>query len=1022
MRRRFLAALVIACVLGWRPPVSAQQLPRLTYGPADGLASRFVHRIRRDARGFLWFCTKDGLSRFDGHRFVSYSEDDGVPTHDVYDVVAAHDGTYWIGTNGGGVAQLLDRPSRDARGHLSLFGPVYNVGTGTLANRVNVMLEDHAGRIWAGSDTGVAVLDRRRADRFVDIRMPEGAQTWAMIEDPHHVVWIGTNHGLFGWTADDRLVHLDAAPFSDGSDKIRDLAIDRDGRLWIATRVGIFAGDSAQLAAAGTAPAAALGPLSKRYTTDDGLGYPWVESLYITQAGQVWAGTYAHTLHRLVDGRFVPVPLDDAKGISIQSIIEDPDGHVWLSTQVGATELALDGFTIYSTADGLANTPFRSIAEDQAGHIMVVNGAAEISRLEGARFRTVRADLPKDFAIPWASPGAYLDRDDGWWVLATRGTYRFHADAGFTRLRPTSPATFALDSIDGETPGVQTAFQTSSGDVWLGYSTLRSGRLAVWSPETQSLRVFTDADGLPSSFLASTFAEDASGTIWIGGLIGGLARYQHGRFTIWSPQDSGLMGMVTALLVDPQQRLWIGSTSRGLSRADVRGDQLQLTSFTTANRLSSNDVRCLTIDAAGKLYLGTGRGIDRLDPVTNEVTHHNPMAGLGGEFVMSAYRDRAGALWFGTLQNVVRYQPQPDLSPDLKMYVSGVSVAGSATAVPTLGAPEVTGLSLAPDQHDVAIDFFALGRGARGNVRYQYRLEESAETWIDVPERSIHFGALAPGGYRVEIRALVGDRVAVTQPAIVTFDVAAPFYLRWWFLSLTAVVIGAAAAGVYRVRVRRVVEIERMRTRIATDLHDDIGANLTQISILSELARQQGADPSGAAPALDRIATVARDSVDSMSDIVWAISARHDRLEDLASRIRRTAADVVEPRGIRLEFQAPDKLASVHLAAEFKRQVFLVAKEAVNNAARHARCTVVRVELKVVRGQLTLTVADNGRGLPAERSAMGHGLESMQLRAKAVSGTIAITSAPNEGTQIVLTAPLDAAWRPPAGTRGTAAT
>lgn len=209
-----------------------------------------------------------------------------------------------------------------------------------------------------------------------------------------------------------------------------------------------------------------------------------------------------------------------------------------------------------------------------------------------------------------------------------------------------------------------------------------------------------------------------------------------------------------------------------------------------------------------------------------------------------------------------------------------------------------------------------------------------------------------------------------------------------------------------------------MRTRIATDLHDDIGASLSQIAILSEVVgRKVGGDGSTVAEPLAQIAGTSREMVDSMSDIVWAINPRRDHLEDLAQRMRRFADDLLSARDIALLFRAPDANQRLHLGADLRREVYLVFKEAVNNAAKYASCTRVEVKLRVAGGWLVLRVADDGRGFdpsafPNGRGGMGgHGLASMRRRAGSLGGTLEVESAPGRGTAVTLKVPSGGAGR-----------
>jgi signal transduction histidine kinase len=217
--------------------------------------------------------------------------------------------------------------------------------------------------------------------------------------------------------------------------------------------------------------------------------------------------------------------------------------------------------------------------------------------------------------------------------------------------------------------------------------------------------------------------------------------------------------------------------------------------------------------------------------------------------------------------------------------------------------------------------------------------------------------------------------------------------------------------------VAQAVHLERMRIRIATDLHDDIGAGLSQIAILSEVLIQRSGADQGLSGPLSGMAGSARELLASMSDIVWAINPRHDHLRDLQQRMRRFASDLFAARNIDFVFRAPAADQDLKLGADMRREIYLVFKEAVNNIMRHADCTQAEIDFSRDRDWLALRVSDNGKGFPATASGAGQGLLNMQARARTLGGEVRIASAAGEGTTIALRVPLGRPrafpWRKP---------
>jgi signal transduction histidine kinase len=343
--------------------------------------------------------------------------------------------------------------------------------------------------------------------------------------------------------------------------------------------------------------------------------------------------------------------------------------------------------------------------------------------------------------------------------------------------------------------------------------------------------------------------------------------------------------------------------------------------------------------------------------------------------------------------------------------LTGLRIAGSPRSVSALGATQVSLPDLKATENHLQIDFVGLSFVPGETLRYRYRLEGADADWSPPTElRTVNYAGLAPGRYRFLVRAENSDGAISPTPASVTFEILPPFWQRWWFLLATAMSVVVAGYALHRYRVSRLLEVERVRTHIAADLHDDIGSNLTQIAILSEVAHgclNQAEQMEGL---LSSIARISRESVASMSDIVWAINPRRDSLLDLVRRMRRFANEVLVGR-IQFQFRTPEGEQQLKLGADIRRDVFLVFKEVLNNAVRHSACENVDIELRLERSWLVLRIVDNGHGFDPTGfdptvSAEGQGLASMKRRAASLRSQFEVKSNPGLGTEIVLKVPL----------------
>jgi signal transduction histidine kinase len=404
-----------------------------------------------------------------------------------------------------------------------------------------------------------------------------------------------------------------------------------------------------------------------------------------------------------------------------------------------------------------------------------------------------------------------------------------------------------------------------------------------------------------------------------------------------------------------------------------------------------------------------------LDTQTGRVKLFTTADGLPQNLVSVCKRDQRGALWFGFYQGLSRFIPEPDAPPaPPPIFISDVKVNGSAfKKLSELGNVAVENLALASDQRQIQINFFALGFSTGETLRYQYKLGNT--DWSELSDQRTVNLSLAPGSYRFLVRAVNAEGVSSQSPAVVSFSIAPPVWQRWWFLSLAALMIGGIAYATYRYRLTQLLKVERVRTRIATDLHDDIGASLSRMAILSEVVKQQtGGNGNQASRLLTEIADSARGLVDSMGDIVWSIDPRRDDLQSVIRRIRQFASDVLEAKDITWELRVPPEIEKLKLDPEERQHLFLIFKEGINNVVRHGAGTKsVSLSIHVEGRHLTGEINDDGCGFtpqqPDETRSQGrggNGLPNMRSRAEQLGGRLEIVSSPGAGTRLTLKVPL----------------
>jgi ligand-binding sensor domain-containing protein/signal transduction histidine kinase len=1030
MTRRlpFLALLLALAV-----PGQAGQLPIKTYTTAAGLAQNNVLRIKKDSRGFLWFCTLDGLSRFDGTLFTNYGMAQGIPHPIVTDLLEARDGTYWVSTNGGGVARLrpsagrrdLGQSPSDAVTHETRF-TVLPVGTNSITNRVNVVYEDRQGRIWAGTDGELFRLETSGGEEVfqkVDLGLPSNHR-WAVVlafaEDPGGDLWIGTSEGLFVRRPDGRVRRYRIQP-GQGYDWVRTVHTDGKGDVWVGhLGAGLFVLDPVRRRALDTATPGealgidALGPaIRRRFTSAHGLADDSVYAMYEAADGGMWAGTDLG-LNELDGGRWRAYT--SAQGVTVGPLVslrEDIGGNLWAATPEGALKVVRNGLTTFGEPDGLRGGGVRSIVEDPSGEVRVVTSDATVHAPAGERLRAVRPQLPASVVLMWPL-GAVQDRGGDLWIPTAEGLFRFPAVRSLEDLARATPRVYnSRNGLPGD--AVLNVYASRRGDLWISMDAAQ-GALVRWERATGTFHAHK-GEGAPSYFKPSSFAEDAAGALWVGLYDGGLLRYRDGRFRLFTTADGVPAGQVHQLYLDATGRLWIVTNAGGAGRIDdTSAETPRIATWTVKQGLASNNVTCITEDGWGRIYFGSGHGIDQLEPASGQVLHHTQAEGMSIGGVEVALRDRHGALWFGGQRGLSRFVPRPHRPrPPPPVFIGGLRVSGVPVPVSELGETEVAGLRLASGQNQLVIDFLGLGFLPGEALRYQFKLEGADRDWSSPGGlRSVNYAGLAPGSYRFLVRAVGGDGTPSVVPATVAFSVLPPVWRQWWFLALVAAATAAALYAAHRYRVRRVLEWAAMRTRIATDLHDDIGSNLTKIAILSEVARRdRGPETGPADDPLSSIARISRESVASMSDIVWAINPRRDGLQDLTWRMRRFAEDTFIARGVGFGFHAPDQGPDLTLGAEVRRQVYLIFKESVNNVVRHSSCGRAEVGFRLEGREGVLTVTDDGTGFDPALGQDGNGLVNMRRRAEGFGGRLEIRSSPGRGTTLTLRVPLGPPRRRP---------
>jgi ligand-binding sensor domain-containing protein/signal transduction histidine kinase len=1001
------------------PALMAEQLPIQTYTTAEGLAHNHINRIRQDTRGFLWFCTDGGLTRFDGRDFASYTIQDGLPHPWVNDFLEAHDGTYWVATDGGvvkfnpaGTSQRLwDRHSRDP-GATSMFvavGPEGPAGS----RRVNALAEDTDGSILFATYGGLYRL-RRSPDGLsfheIEIGLPRDVMEGGLVNNlsPSRLGgwWIAARFGLFHLSSEGQSTRITS--WQGLPDNFVETAYeDRSGGLWVGTRTG-------GLCEVRRTPTSGGRMVKHCYSVRDGLPSNDVRSILQSADGAFWVGTSDGLSEFYPYGpgpRFRNYRVGNGLSDShILKLAEDSNGNLWIGTALsGVMKMVRQGFTSFDSRDGfLSGMRHESIIETTGGELSIVSevgGKIIIQVLNGGRFHRVDPNLPMARRGYPGLSGSLQDQAGDWWIGTEHGLFHFSRVAQPSELAHTrAKAVYtAANGFAGD--NVEALYEDSHGDMWISANSLSAPSLSRWSRSSGTLEDYTEALPLLKRSRASAFAEDASGNIWIGLVDGGIVRQRHGQFEPLAALPGTFSGIVKAIYADHNGRMWVATNQAGLTRIDRADlDAPHVERYSEAEGLSSNDVSCITEDESGQIYVGTNRGVDRLDPASGRIHSFTAGDGLVRGAILLAHRDRGGLLWFVANSGVSRLIAAPTQPSSIPpVLIRRLRIFGVPYPISEVGETVLRGIEIPPERNAIQIEFASADFQSGSSLQYQYKLEGTSLEWSRPSgERSVQFASLAPGDYRFLVRAVVSN--ATGASAVVSFHVVPPFWRRWWFVMAMGMLTAVALYVLHWMRLQRAMEIERVRTRIATDLHDDIGSSLSQIAILSEVVNQSLGGQDSPENPLAKIAGTARDLIHSMSDIVWAINPEKDHIWDLIQRMRRFASDVFTARHVDFQFNGPGTELGIRVGADVRRQVFLIFKETVNNAVKHSSCTRVDIDFVVEKNWLVVRLRDNGKGLKLSECGVGHGLASMRARAESLGGILEVRS--GQGTEIAVRIPL----------------
>lgn len=974
----------------------------------NGLPHNRVNRIYLDSKAFLWICTDDGLSRSDGRQFVNYTTADGLPHRYVNAILETRAGEYWVATDGG-VSRFDPKPDH---ARFTTYAPSGLED----ARHVNALLEDQDGSLLLGTSSGLyrfRAPGRSSTFERIEVVRPEFQQPLmvnAMAHDARGSLWLATNDGLYHRATNHQWEHygteaglsVNALIGRKPIAFVNSFAQEGNGRLWVAFKGG-------------------FGRIAKDLKRGDpvldlvqreqpGLNRE-VRALWFASDGRRWVATESGLSEWEVDLRgvsqFHPYAIKDTfPREAFLCFGEDTTGNLWIGTRrSGLVQVGSSRFQTFGPDEGLRFGLDQLLLETRSGQLSVVDfgsGSVQVYRSEGGgrRFEALRPALPEPSTS--ALQMAIEDHRGSWWFSTASGLFRFPALGAHSDLhvlRKSSIGRFFEDSL---------------GDLWISHSPpgANGAKLARWDRRSGLTR--DESERLPPDVRAgvAAFAEDHSGTIWLGleRPDARLLRLNNGRF---QPLATRWSGLINKLFIDSKGRLWATSTEAGLGLIpEPQSAKPELHRYTRAQGLSSDEVWSVTEDGLGRIYAGTAKGVDRLDATTGKIVHYSTADGLVRGDIRSALRDHNGDLWFASAQGISQLKPARDQETrGSRARITGLRIAGVRFPLSEFGETEIGPVRLSSNRNSLQIDFAATSYGTQAPLHYQFRFNRDGRAngnggWQDAGITStVHLVDLAPGDFTFEARTLTPS-ASPGEPASLRFSILEPFWRTVWFqLACVTAIAGAA----WWIRVRRLgqqIALERVRNTIAMDLHDDIGAELSRISVIGEALKTRLRHRDDEVQRmLEDISTSSRQLITDMSDIVWSLDPGRDHVQDLASRLRAFGSDLLEMRGVDWTVNAPPEIIHHNLPPALRRQFYLVFREGIHNVAKHSGARRAGLRFWIQDGNLVGELIDDGCGI-STAAEDGRGIPSMRERVRQVGGQIEVTTPATGGTMIRIRVPL----------------
>jgi len=961
----------------------------------QGLSQSSVIDIAIDETGFAWMATQDGLNRFDGNEFIPFPvnfDDITTPTGNQLGKISPGEGhKLWLISRGGRL-QKMDLFTQLITPFPKLKGESIPPASCVFQDSVYLFIGTQSEGLWIYQQK-VNQLNRLTTKTNPSISSNEIKDVF---KDSRGDYWILTSNGVIVLNA---LLQVKNTFLQKDEHPVRTSAITEDGngRIWIATfGQGLFFKNK------NTASFQQFNGFGATKLKDSLV----TETLLADRNGMIWVGTFSNGLYIIDQQQQILHHLEPDKKdpfslayIDVLCIRKDNRDGVWIGTDGGGVsyyDKRLDNFETFSRSnlpEKISIEQVRAITTDHDKNIWAgtsVNGLAIVG------------NQPAGIGAYKKIGSLLTDRDGDIWI----GTQENGLDIMNARSKK-----IIRKFLPGET--IWNMLEDASGNVWVA---TRQQGLYLLNKKNGEISHFDDQHSpalIENNVRTLAFTKDS--LLFIGFEKSGIQLLdikQRKLCRLPNTVDSTFNGSVLIRsMYYTENILWVGTFGNGLLAFELPSGKV--TAITEKQGLRNNTIYGIQPDRRGSIWLSTNKGLCRLR-IPSELSSIRRADmffftiedGLqSNEFNTGAhYRSPDGHLYFGGINGLSFFDPAElsSIEQPASVIITAVQADDKRLQTDTLITYKKL-LKLPYRQNSISFTFAAFDVLSAGRLNYSYKLSGFDKDWFDAGTRNFAAYTHLPSGkytfYVKATRNFSAENAPVTSLIII---IEPPFWRTPWFIILCVLLLAASLYGIYRYRISQLIRLQKVRNRIASDLHDDIGSALTHINILSELSKS-GIDPhTEAAGFLDRITEEVTNCGQSLDDIVWSINSNNDTMEQMVARMRRYVAEVLETKVEKYAVDFDDRFAYRKLNMEQRRDFFLLFKELINNIYKHSKASQVGIRIWLERNTLHMRVADNGIGFDKTKATERNGVKNMHARTEKWRGQIDIKSSPGSGTVIAI--------------------